>query len=88
MSPKFLQVVCIVTQDHVYDKMLSQVEQVRARNGIVISLINEGDEEVAQKSDHILRIPLAHPLLTPVLSVIPLQLLAYHTAVWRGADVD
>lgn len=83
-----MPVVCIVTQDHVYDKMISQIEQVRARNGIVISLINEGDEEVAKKSDHVLKIPKAHPLLTPILSVIPLQLLAYHTAVWRGADVD
>ncbi len=83
-----MPVVCIVTQDHVYDKMISQIEQVRARNGIVISLLNEGDEEVAQKSDHVLTIPKAHPLLTPILSVIPLQLLAYHTAVWRGADVD
>lgn len=83
-----MPVVCIVTQDHVYDKMISQIEQVRARNGIVISLINEGDEEVAKKSDHVLRIPKAHPLLTPILSVIPLQLLAYHTAIWRGADVD
>jgi glucosamine--fructose-6-phosphate aminotransferase (isomerizing) len=83
-----MPVVCIVTQDHVYDKMISQIEQVRARNGIIISLINEGDEEVAKKSDHILTIPKAHPLLTPIISVIPLQLLAYHTAVWRGADVD
>ncbi len=83
-----MPVVCIVTQDHVYDKMISQIEQVRARKGIVISLINEGDDEVAQKSDHILQIPKAHPLLTPILSVIPLQLLAYHTAIWRGADVD
>jgi glucosamine--fructose-6-phosphate aminotransferase (isomerizing) len=83
-----MPVVSIVTQDNVYDKMISQVEQVRARNGIVISLINEGDEEVAKKSDHVLTIPKAHPLITPILSVIPLQLLAYHMAVWRGADVD
>ncbi|RMF02948.1 MAG: glutamine--fructose-6-phosphate transaminase (isomerizing) [Chloroflexi bacterium] len=83
-----MPVVSIVTQDHVYDKMISQIEQVRARNGIVISLINEGDDEVARKSDHVLTIPRAHPLLTPIISVIPLQLLAYHTAVWRGADVD
>lgn len=83
-----MPVVCIVTQDHVYDKMLSQIEQVRARNGIVISLLNEGDEEVAAKSDHILAIPRTHPLLTPIIAVIPLQLLAYHTALWRGADVD
>jgi glucosamine--fructose-6-phosphate aminotransferase (isomerizing) len=83
-----MPVVSIVTQDHVYEKMISQIEQVRARNGIVISLINDGDSEVAQKSDHILSIPKTHPLLTPIISVIPLQLLAYHMAVWRGADVD
>jgi glucosamine--fructose-6-phosphate aminotransferase (isomerizing) len=83
-----MPVVCIVTQDHVYDKMISQIEQVRARNGIVISLINEDDDEVARKSDHVLTIPKTHPLLTPVISVIPMQLLAYHIAVWRGADVD
>ncbi len=83
-----MPVVSIVTQDNVYDKMISQIEQVRARNGIVISLINAGDEEVAQKSDHLLIIPKAHPLITPIISVIPLQLLAYHMAVWRGADVD
>jgi glucosamine--fructose-6-phosphate aminotransferase (isomerizing) len=83
-----MPVVCIATQDHVYDKMISQIEQVRARDGIVISLVNEGDREVARKSNHVLKIPTVHPLLTPVLSVIPLQLLAYHTAVRRGADVD
>ena len=83
-----MPVVSLVTQDHVYDKMISQIEQVRARNGIVISLINEGDEAVARKSDHVLTIPKTHPLLTPIVSVIPMQLLAYHMAVWRGADVD
>lgn len=83
-----MPVVCIVTQDHVYDKMISQIEQVRARNGTVISLINEGDEEVAKKSDYVLKIPKTHPLLTPIVSVVPMQLLAYHFAVWRGADVD
>ncbi len=85
---EYMPVVSIVTQDNVYDKMISQIEQVRARNGIVISLINDGDEEVAQKSDHLLTIPKAHPLITPIIAVIPLQLLAYHMAVWRGADVD
>lgn len=83
-----MPVVCIATQDHVYDKMMSQIEQVRARDGIVIALVTEGDEVVASKSNHMLTIPRCHPLLIPILSVIPLQLLSYHTAVWRGADVD
>jgi glucosamine--fructose-6-phosphate aminotransferase (isomerizing) len=81
-------VVCLAPQDHVYEKMLSQVEQVLSRGGIVISLINEGDEALAQKSTHTLQIPRIQSLLTPILSVIPLQLLAYHTALRRGADVD
>jgi glucosamine--fructose-6-phosphate aminotransferase (isomerizing) len=83
-----MPVLCLAPQDNVYDKMLSQVEQVRARGGIVISLINEGDEIIAGKSDHVLRVPKTHPLLAPIVSVIPLQLLAYHMAVRRGADVD
>ncbi|MCB0211478.1 MAG: SIS domain-containing protein, partial [Anaerolineae bacterium] len=83
-----MPVLCLVPQDNVYDKMISQVEQVRARDGVVIALVNEDDTLVAEKSTHVLRIPKTHPLLTPILSVIPLQLLAYHIAVRRGADVD
>jgi glucosamine--fructose-6-phosphate aminotransferase (isomerizing) len=83
-----MPVVCLVLQDSVYDKMISQVEQVRSRDGIVISVINEGDEEVANKSDYVIKIPKVHPMLSPIISVIPMQLLAYHIAVRRGADVD
>jgi glucosamine--fructose-6-phosphate aminotransferase (isomerizing) len=83
-----MPVVVIAPQDHVYDKMLSQVEQVKARGGIVIAVASEGDDFIAAKADHVLRIPQASELLTPILTVIPLQLLAYHIAVRRGADVD
>jgi len=83
-----MPVVCLAPQDSVYEKMVSQIEQVHARRGIVISLITEGDEEIAQKSDFVLIIPKTHQLLTPVISVIPMQLLAYHMAILRGADVD
>jgi glucosamine--fructose-6-phosphate aminotransferase (isomerizing) len=68
--------------------MLSNIEQVRARDGAVIALINEGDDEVAAKADHTIAVPDTTPMLMPVLTVIPLQLLAYHIAVWRGCDVD
>jgi glucosamine--fructose-6-phosphate aminotransferase (isomerizing) len=68
--------------------MISQVEQVKARDGIVIVLATQGDEDVAAKADHVLYAPLAPPLLSPVVNVIPLQLLAYHLAVRRGCDVD
>lgn len=83
-----MPVVVVAPQDRVYDKMISQIEQVKARGGIVIAVANDGDDFIATKADHILRIPKASELLTPVLSVIPLQLLAYHIAVRRGADVD
>lgn len=83
-----MPVVVVAPRDRVYDKMISQIEQVKARGGIVIAVANEGDDFIATKADHVLRVPVASELLTPVLTVIPLQLLAYHIAVRRGADVD
>jgi len=83
-----MPVVTIAVQDNVYDKMISQIEQVKARGGIVIALCNEGDQIMRDKADHVLTIPRAHPLVTPILAVLPLQLLAYHLAVRRGCDVD
>jgi len=83
-----MPVVAIATKDHVYDKMLSQVEQAKARNGIVIALTTEGDEEIARKADHVITVPEVPELLSPVVNVLPLQLLAYHIAVFRGCDVD
>jgi glucosamine--fructose-6-phosphate aminotransferase (isomerizing) len=83
-----MPVVAICPQDAVYDKMISQIEQVKARGGIVIAVANEEDDFIATKADHVLYVPRASELLTPVLTVIPLQLLAYHIAVRRGADVD
>ena len=83
-----MPVVAIAPQDRVYEKMISQIEQVKARGGIVIAVANEGDDFIATKADHVLYVPKASELLTPVLTVIPLQLLAYHIAVRRGADVD
>lgn len=83
-----MPVVAIVTRDHVYDKMVSQVEQVKARGGIVIALATRGDEEIARKADHVIYVPPTPYLLSPVINVIPLQLFAYHMAVRRGCDVD
>ena len=83
-----MPVVAIATHDPVYGKMISQVEQVRARDGIVIVLATEGDESIRAKADHVLYAPEAPPLLAPVVNVIPLQLLAYYLAVRRGCDVD
>jgi len=83
-----MPVVAIAVRDHVYDKMLSQIEQVKARGGIVVALATEGDTGIAAKADHVLYAPLAPWLLSPVVNVVPLQLLAYHLAVRRGCDVD
>ncbi|MBN1200412.1 MAG: glutamine--fructose-6-phosphate transaminase (isomerizing) [Anaerolineae bacterium] len=83
-----MPVLAIALRDGVYDKMLSQIEQAKSRGGIVIALATDGDTEIAAKADHVLSIPETPPLLSPVVSVIPLQLLAYHIAVRRGADVD
>ena len=83
-----LPVVTICPQDRVRDKMVSNIEQVRARGGRVIAVATEGDQEVAEKADDVIWIPAASRYLTPVLAVIPLQLLAYHMAVLRGCDVD
>jgi glucosamine--fructose-6-phosphate aminotransferase (isomerizing) len=80
--------LAIVLKDHVYEKMLSQVEQAKARGGIVIAVATEGDEQIAEKADYVLYVPEVSEMLSPLVSVIPLQLLAYHIAVRRGADVD
>jgi glucosamine--fructose-6-phosphate aminotransferase (isomerizing) len=83
-----MPVVVVAPQDRLYDKMISQVEQVRARGGIVIAIATEGDEFIATKAQHVVYVPKTSEMLTPVLTVIPLQLLAYYMAVRRGADVD
>ncbi|MDQ3706603.1 MAG: glutamine--fructose-6-phosphate transaminase (isomerizing) [Chloroflexota bacterium] len=83
-----LPVVCIALQDHVYSKMLSTIEQVKARDGIVVAIATEGDEAIRGKADEVIYIPQVHYLLSPILASMPLQMLAYKVAVRRGADVD
>jgi glucosamine--fructose-6-phosphate aminotransferase (isomerizing) len=85
---KNMPVVFIAPRDRAYEKVLGNIEEVRARSGRVIAIASEGDEEIAEKVDHVLYIPSTLPCLMPILSVIPLQLLAYHIAVARGCDVD
>jgi glucosamine--fructose-6-phosphate aminotransferase (isomerizing) len=80
--------VAIAVRDGLREKMLSNIEQVKARDGTVIALINEGDDELAAKVDEAIEVPETSPLLLPLLTVLPLQLLAYHIALWRGCDVD
>jgi glucosamine--fructose-6-phosphate aminotransferase (isomerizing) len=83
-----MPVVFVAPRDAVYPKVLSNVEEVKARGGRVIAIVTEGDTGVSRLADHTIEIPESLDLLTPVLSVIPLQLLAYYIAVRRGTDVD
>jgi glucosamine--fructose-6-phosphate aminotransferase (isomerizing) len=83
-----MPVVALCLKDKVYDKMLSQVEQAKARGGKVIAIATDGDDLLPAKADHVLYVPEAPAALAPVLSVIALLLLAYHIAVRRGTDVD
>ncbi len=83
-----LPVVCIAMRDGVYEKMISNIEQVRARGGHVIAIAAEGDALIAAKADYVIEVPETLPLLTPVLTSVPMQLLAYQFAVRRGCDVD
>jgi glucosamine--fructose-6-phosphate aminotransferase (isomerizing) len=83
-----MPVLAIALRNRVYDKMISQIEQAKARRGVVVALATEGDEYIASKADHVLYVPELPDLLSPVVAVIPLQLLAYYIAVRRGCDVD
>ena len=81
-------VVCVATRSHVSDKLLSNLQEVRARGAQVIAVATEGDEEVGEVAEDVLYVPRTHPLLQPVVAVIPLQLLAYRIARLRGLDAD
>jgi glucosamine--fructose-6-phosphate aminotransferase (isomerizing) len=71
-----------------YEKTISNIQEVKAREGIVVALVCEGDHEAARVADHVIEIPTSDELLLPILEIVPLQLLAYHVAVRRGCDVD
>lgn len=83
-----MPVVVIAPRDPWYEKMISQVEQAKARGGVVVAVATEGDERMAALADHVLWVPDTPWLLSPVTCVIPLQMLAYHIAALRGLDVD
>ncbi len=83
-----MPVVFICTRDSAYEKVMSNMMEVRARKGRIIAVATEGDTDVQSKADHVLYVPATIPMLQPILSVIPLQLLAYDIAVARGCDVD
>jgi glucosamine--fructose-6-phosphate aminotransferase (isomerizing) len=83
-----MPIICIAPRDPWHDKMISQIQQAKARDGIVVAVATEGDELINSQSDHVLWVPECPWLLSPVVTVIPLQQLAYHIASIRGLDVD
>jgi glucosamine--fructose-6-phosphate aminotransferase (isomerizing) len=83
-----MPVVFIATRDSSYEKVLSNIQEVKARKGVVIAIVTEGDVQIPKMADFIIEVPNAHEALTPLISVVPLQLLAYHIAVLRGCNVD
>jgi glucosamine--fructose-6-phosphate aminotransferase (isomerizing) len=85
---KDMPVVFIATRGSQYDKVISNIEEVRARKGRVIAVATEGDEHIASLAEHVFYVPDAPEPLQPMVTVVPLQLLAYHAAVLRGCDVD
>jgi glutamine---fructose-6-phosphate transaminase (isomerizing) len=85
---KDMPVVVIAPRDGVYDKVRSNIDEVKARGGCIIGVITEGDTELHDVLDHVITIPRTHDALTPILASVPLQLLAYHIAVLRGCNVD
>jgi len=83
-----MPVVVIATKDNSYDKIVTNIQEVKARKGIVIAVVSEGDTVIKDLADHILEIPETNVILAPLLTVVPLQLLSYHIAVLRGCNVD
>lgn len=80
--------VVLATNESAYDKIVSNVQEIKARKGKVIAVVNQGDTVIKGIADHTIEIPLTEELFAPLLTIVPLQLLSYHIAVWRGADVD
>jgi len=83
-----MPVVFIATRDSSYEKIVSNIQEVKARKGQVIAIVSEGDTEIPKMADHVIEVPHTHEALMPLIAVIPQQLLSYHIAVMRGCNVD
>lgn len=83
-----MPVVFIANHDSSYEKIVSNIQEVKARKGVVIAIVTEGDTTIREMADHVIEIPKTHPTMVSIISVVPLQLIAYHIAVIRGCDVD
>jgi glucosamine--fructose-6-phosphate aminotransferase (isomerizing) len=83
-----MPVMVVATASRVYEKVLGNIEEAKARGAAVIAIASEGDEEIKAKADSLIYVPLVHEIFSPMLNVIPMQLFAYHVSVQLGCDVD
>ena len=83
-----MPVIVLATNESAYEKIVSNIQEVKARKGKVVAIVNEGDKDIKKMADYVIEIPATEEILSPLLSVVPLQLLSYHIAVMRGANVD
>ena len=83
-----MPVVVIATQDSAYEKVVSNIQEVKSRKGQVIAIVTEGDEHIREMVDHVIEVPFVNEVFSPMVSVIPLQMLAYHIGVMKGCNVD
>ncbi len=83
-----MPVVVVANQENSYDKIVSNIMEVKARKGVVIAIVTEGDQVISKLADHVLEVPETIPVFGPVVAAVPLQLFSYHIAVLRGCDVD
>ncbi|WP_075602741.1 glutamine--fructose-6-phosphate transaminase (isomerizing) [Saccharicrinis aurantiacus] len=83
-----MPVFVVATKDKSYEKIVSNIQEVKARNGKVIAVVTEGDTTIKKMADHVIEVPDCHEAIAPLLTVIPLQIISYHIAVLRGCDVD
>ena len=83
-----MPVVVIANKNDTYEKVVSNIQEVKARKGKIIAVVTEGDKNVKELADYVIEIPETDDVLVPIVSVIPLQLLSYHIAVMRGCNVD
>jgi len=83
-----MPVVIVATKDNTYDKIINNIQEIKARKGKIIAIVSEGDGQIGKIANHVIEVPETMPVFSGILAVIPLQLLSYHVAVLRGCDVD
>ncbi|MCA9945526.1 MAG: glutamine--fructose-6-phosphate transaminase (isomerizing) [Anaerolineales bacterium] len=83
-----MPVVALATNDRLYEKMVSNIQQAKTRGGVVLAIATQGNNAIRREADYVIEVPQTSELLQPILNTIPMQLLSYHIAVWRGCDVD